>query len=50
MTAKEPAMKQALAAGSPAALLGGAEYYKCGGAYHRAAFQGNNLMYVVAQP
>jgi hypothetical protein len=42
MTAKEPAMKQALAAGSPAAPVVGVEYYECGGAYHRAAFQGNN--------
>lgn len=58
------AQQQALAAGSPAigtvvpalpagctaAPVGGVEYYKCGGAYYRAAFQGNNLVYVVAQP
>ena len=58
------AQQQALAAGSPAvgtvvpalpagctaAPVGGVEYYKCGGAYYRAPFQGNNLVYVVAQP
>lgn len=29
---------------------GGVEYYNCGGVYYRAAFQGNNLVYVVQQP
>jgi len=30
---------------------GGVEYYRCGAVYYRAAFQGNNLVYVtVAQP
>lgn len=29
---------------------GGVEYQKCGGVYYRAAFQGNNLVYVVQQP
>ena len=29
---------------------GGVEYQKCGGVYYRAAFQGNNLVYVVTQP
>ena len=58
------AQQQALAAGSPAigtvvpalpagcvaAPKGGVEYYQCGGVYYRAAFQGNNLVYVVQQP
>ena len=28
---------------------GGVEYYRCGDAYYRSAFQGNNLVYVVVQ-
>lgn len=28
----------------------GVEYQRCGGVYYRAAFQGNNLVYVVQQP
>lgn len=58
------AQQQAQAAGSPAigtivAALpagcvgeakGGVEYYRCGNVYYRAAFQGNNLVYVVQQP
>jgi hypothetical protein len=26
------------------------EYYYCGGNFYRAVFQGNNLVYVTAQP
>ena len=26
------------------------QYFNCGGVYYRAAFQGNNLVYVVSQP
>jgi hypothetical protein len=29
---------------------GGVEYQNCGGVYYRAAFQGNNLVYVVQAP
>jgi hypothetical protein len=29
---------------------GGVEYQNCGGVYYRAAFQGNNLVYVVEAP
>jgi len=29
---------------------GGIEYYRCGSVYYRSAFQGSNLVYVVAQP
>ena len=57
------AQQQAQAAGSPpigsvvsslpagcvAAPEGGVEYQKCGNVYYRAAFQGNNLVYVVQQ-
>ena len=30
--------------------VGGVEYYHCGSNYYRAVFQGNNLVYVTAQP
>ena len=38
-----------LPSGCAAAPKGGVEYYKCGNAYYRSAFQGNNLVYVVVQ-
>ena len=42
---------QALPAGCAGVAKGGVEYYRCGTVYYRAAFQGNNLVYVtVAQP
>ena len=42
---------QALPAGCTGVAKGGVEYYRCGTVYYRAAFQGNNLVYVtVAQP
>lgn len=37
----------ALPAGCRAEISGGVEYQNCGGVYYRAAFQGNNLVYVV---
>ncbi len=30
--------------------IGGVQYYDCTGVYYRAAFQSNNLVYVVTQP
>lgn len=37
--------------GCVATPIGGVEYYNCApGVYYRAAFQGNNLVYVAAQP
>jgi hypothetical protein len=30
--------------------VGDVQYYDCSGVYYRAAFQGNNLVYVVSQP
>jgi hypothetical protein len=36
----------ALPAGCTAAPEGGVQYYKCNGTRYRAAFQGNNLVYV----
>jgi hypothetical protein len=42
---------QALPAGCTGVAKGGVEYYRCGTVFYRAAFQGNNLVYVtVAQP
>jgi hypothetical protein len=40
----------ALPAGCVSAPISGVEYYLCGGTYYRAAFQGNNLVYVVSKP
>jgi hypothetical protein len=41
----------ALPPGCVATPIGGVEYYNCApGVYYRAAFQGNNLVYVAAQP
>jgi hypothetical protein len=37
----------ALPAGCVSAPQGGVDYQNCGGVYYRAAFQGNNLVYVV---
>jgi hypothetical protein len=37
----------ALPAGCKPETKGGVEYQNCGGVYYRAAFQGNNLVYVV---
>ena len=39
-----------LPAGCVSAPKGGVEYQNCGGVYYRAAFQGNNLVYVVQAP
>jgi hypothetical protein len=36
--------------GCVSAPVGGAEYQLCNGVYYRAAFQGNNLVYVVQKP
>ena len=37
----------ALPAGCQPETKGGVEYQNCGGVFYRAAFQGNNLVYVV---
>ena len=41
------AVVTALPAGCKAETRDGVEYQNCGGVYYRAAFQGNNLVYVV---
>ena len=33
-----------------AVTIGGVQFQDCAGVYYRAAFQGNNLVYVVTQP
>lgn len=40
----------ALPAGCTQTTVGGVQYSKCDANYYRAAFQGNNLVYVTAQP
>jgi len=40
----------ALPSGCISTPVGGVEYYLCGGNFYRAVFQGNNLVYVTAQP
>jgi len=40
----------ALPAGCTPTPVGGVEYYHCGGNFYRAAFQGNQLVYVTAKP
>jgi len=40
----------ALPAGCTQLAQGGVQYSKCGANYYRAVFQGNNLVYVTAQP
>jgi nucleoid-associated protein YgaU len=39
-----------LPAGCVTTPVGGVEYYYCGGNFYRAVFQGNELVYVTAQP
>lgn len=39
-----------LPAGCTSTPVGGVDYFYCGGNFYRAAFQGNNLVYVTAKP
>ena len=39
-----------LPSGCSTVTKGGVQYNNCGGVYYRTAFQGSNLVYVVAQP
>ena len=41
---------QTLPAGCKAIVASGVEYQQCGPNYYRAVFQGNNLVYVTAEP
>jgi len=40
----------ALPGGCTSTPVGGVEYYYCAGNFYRAVFEGNNLVYVTAQP
>lgn len=40
----------ALPAGCAQTVVNGVSYHVCGGVYYRTGFQGNNVVYVVAQP
>jgi len=40
----------ALPAGCVPATVGTAQYQKCGNVYYQAAYQGNNLVYIVSAP
>jgi hypothetical protein len=40
---------QTLPAGCTSVVVGGASYSDCGGVFYKAAFQGNNLVYVVVE-
>lgn len=44
------AVVSALPAGCVSTPVGGIDYFYCGGNFYRAVFQGNNLVYVTAQP
>jgi len=39
-----------LPAGCTSTPVGGVDYYYCGGNFYKAAFQGNNLVYVTIKP
>lgn len=40
----------ALPGGCVPATIGGVAYQKCGNVYYQAAYQGNNLVYIVSAP
>jgi hypothetical protein len=40
----------ALPGGCEPATIGGTAYQKCGNVYYQAAYQGNNLVYIVSAP
>ena len=56
VTSPEPGAKpigtvvSTLPSGCTSVQIGGVDYQKCGPDYYRAAFQGNNLVYVTTQP
>jgi hypothetical protein len=36
--------------GCTSTVIGGINYFNCGGVFYRAGFQGNNVVYIVSQP
>jgi len=43
-------MVPTLPPGCNSTVIGGINYFNCGGVYYRAGFQGNNIVYIVSQP
>ena len=36
--------------GCTSTVIGGTNYFNCGGVFYRAGFQGNNVVYIVSAP
>ena len=43
-------MVPSLPPGCTSAVIGGVNYFSCGGVYYRAGFQGNSVVYIVSVP
>jgi len=43
-------MVPSLPPGCNSTVIGGVNYFNCGGVFYRAGFQGNNVVYIVSQP
>jgi hypothetical protein len=43
-------MVPSLPPGCTSTVIGGVNYFNCGGVYYRAGFQGNNIVYIVSAP
>jgi len=43
-------MVPSLPPGCTSTVIGGGNYFQCGGVYYRAGFQGNNIVYIVSAP
>ena len=43
-------MVPSLPPGCTSTVIGGVNYFQCGGVYYRAGFQGNNVVYIVSAP
>jgi hypothetical protein len=43
-------MVPSLPPGCTSTVIGGVNYFSCGGVYYRAGFQGNNIVYIVSAP
>ena len=43
-------MVPSLPPGCTSTVIGGVNYFHCGGVYYRAGFQGNNIVYIVSAP
>jgi hypothetical protein len=43
-------MVPSLPPGCTSTVIGGVNYFQCGGVYYRAGFQGNSIVYIVSAP